>query len=73
MLETLLGADVVRRVEPIQLAHQQAMGQPVAGRPDVPHVARVAPELHEGLAGHGGQQGRVAVLVGKVLGHGPSF
>ncbi len=73
VLETLLGADVIRRVEPIQLAHQQAVGQPVAGGTDVPHVAGVAPELHEGLSGQGGQQGRVAVLVGKVLGHGPSF
>ena len=73
VLEPLLGTHVVVGVEPGQLAHQQGMGEAVPRRTEVPHGRRGGAQLHEGLAGHGRQVGRVAMFGGQVPGHGPLF
>ena len=73
VLETLLGPDVVIRVEAVELAHEQLVRHAVARRPEVTQGRWVGPELQERPAGDLGQLGRVAMLRSKILGHRPLF
>jgi hypothetical protein len=43
------------------------MGQPVAGRTELPADGAPLSQLQQGLTGHGGQCGRVTVLGGQIL------
>ena len=73
VLESFLRAHLVLGIEAGELVDEKVMGQVVTGCADVPHGWWRGTQLQEGSAGGARQDGRVAVLGGKVLGHGALF